>query len=117
MLIQQQSNHHLFIQIRETITALTGIKPEKILDNSRFEQDLRITGDDLVELIDALFQKLHIEQGDFTYAKYAGAEGLNLLGGLTDRLFGRSIQPCEPLTVAMFVQAARAGRWDSQTLI
>jgi acyl carrier protein len=108
-----KDDQQLFLEIRKFIAEQTGIKQERVNLNSRLEQDLRISGDDLIELIDAIFKQFEIAIGDFDYAQYVGAEGLSLFGGLADRLLGRPVQSSKPLLVSMFVSAAKARLWVS----
>jgi hypothetical protein len=95
------------VRVTALIAAHTGIRAEKISPQSRVDIDLRIAGDDLVELVDHLFEALHIAPGDFSYRDYGSAEGLNLLGTGGEK----SLSVAKPLTVSRFAQAALDGRW------
>lgn len=94
-------------RVAALIAAQTGIRAEKISPQSRLDIDLRIDGDDLVELVDHLFEALHIAPGNFSYRDYGSAEGLNLLGTGDEN----SLSATKPLTVMRFAQAALDGRW------
>lgn len=96
-------------RVRVIVSTFSGVPPGKIFPNSRFEQDLGIVGDDLIELVDHLFVELRIAVGDFSYARYVSAEGLRPLGRA----------PCEaltPLTARMWADAALAGVWRADAL-
>jgi acyl carrier protein len=96
----------IFEQARALIASQTGIPAEKISLRSRFEEDLRIAGDDAIELIDRLFADFNIAPGDFNYGDYVSAEGLSLLG---DSASAKR----KPMTVAMWVKAAIDGAWSN----
>ena len=99
-----------FARVRSVISQQVGIREDKIALDSRFDEDLGIVGDDLVELIDHLFSELSIKPNHFSYRDYASAEGLNLLGRTREKISG-SHGSLGPLTVGMWVQACRAGQW------
>lgn len=88
----------------------TGARLRRVPPSARLEQDLGITGDDLVEALDAVFGTFHIDAGDFLYRDYVSAEGLGLLGPASN------LPRPKPLTVAMLAQAIRDGRWSSSEL-
>ena len=112
-----KSAESLLQAARLLIAKQTGVRIEKILPSSRLEEDLRISGDDLVELVDELFAKLDIAPGDFSYARHGGPEGFTLLGGMTDKLLRRKPRENVPLRVSMFVAASLRGEWDSTDLL
>ena len=117
MVTPSRSPEMLLLTTRAIIAAQVGINVEKISSASRLEEDLRISGDDLVELVDVLFEKLSIAPGDFSYLRHGNAEGFGLFGGITDALFGRVAAERIPLRVSMFVSAAIAGRWNYSELL
>jgi acyl carrier protein len=106
----------LFLEIRQFVAQQTGIKAEKVYLESRFEEDLRISGDDLVELLDAFFIRFEVAVGDFKYEQYISNEGLSLLGGVADHLLRRKPNLVTSIDVSMLVSAAQAGQWDSTKL-
>jgi hypothetical protein len=97
----------MIARVATLIASQTGIRAEKISPHARLDVDLRIAGDDLVELVDHLFEALHIAPGGFSYRDYGSAEGLNLLGTGGEKASSAK----KPLTVTQFAQAALDGRW------
>jgi acyl carrier protein len=98
----------LFERVRDLVSDFAGVPQKSIRIESRFEQDLGIVGDDLVELIDHLFAELRIAPGGFDYRHYASAEGLSVLG----KTKGPALQP---MTIQMWIDAAIAGRWPERS--
>ncbi len=94
-------------RVAALIAAQTGIRVEIISPHARLDTDLRIAGDDLVELVDHLFDVLRIAPGNFSYQDYGSVEGLNLLGLRNEK----SATDKKPLTVIAFAQAALDGAW------
>ena len=45
----------VFANVSSLIARKTGVSKNRIQDTSRMEQDLGIAGDDLVEVVDAIF--------------------------------------------------------------
>ena len=86
-----------------------GVRREVLSAGTRLVQDLGVDGDDFVELMDVFFAQFSVDPAGFRYADHAGAEGLDLLGALNP--FGRKPPPPKPVTLAMLVEAAAAGRW------
>ena len=99
-----------FARVRSVISQQAGIREDKIALDSRFDEDLGIVGDDLVELIDHLFSELNIKPSHFSYRDYVSAEGMNLFGRTREKN-ADSRRSLRPLAVAMWVQACRAGQW------
>jgi hypothetical protein len=112
-----KSFEQLLLATRTIIAEQAGINVEKISAASQLEEDLRISGDDLVELVDVLFEKLSIAPGDFSHLRHGAADGFSLFGGVKDRLLARAAPERIPLRVSMFVYAAMTGRWNSAELL
>ena len=77
---------------------------------SRLEQDLRLTGGDALEFLEAASDALHIDMSGFVAADYVGAEAGPHLG-IVSRLLGQRNDPPRELTMGDLVAAARRGRW------
>jgi acyl carrier protein len=80
-----------------------GVRSGAIAPESRLVEDLRIDGDDLVDLMDALFAEFRITPGGYAAADYASPEGFSL--------FGKRGRDRRPLPVSMLVEAVGHGRW------
>jgi Protein of unknown function (DUF1493) len=105
-------------RVRTLIAQESIVSLDKISAVSRLEEDLGITGNDHIEVLDVVFETLHIGVGDFSYTNYCSAEGL-VLTGLSDfvrriRRSGQAVR--KPVTVAMLAQAALDGMWNSGRL-
>ncbi|WP_321943149.1 DUF1493 family protein [Paraburkholderia tropica] len=82
---------------------------------SRIEEDLRITGVDAVEFIDAWAEKFNIAAPEgFPYARYFGPDSLDVVRAVAG-LFSKKFRdaPLVPLTLGMLAEAMRRGRWDT----
>ena len=106
-----RSADEAFLRVCAVVSRQVGMSASKIALNSRLEEDLGIVGDDLVELIDHLFSALNIKPNHFSYRDYVSAEGLNVLGRTVDKASAATGRALGPLTIAMWVQAYRAGQW------
>jgi acyl carrier protein len=99
----------IFADLQSLIARTTGVPKDRIRRESQMEQDLGITGDDLVEVVDAVFEAFGVDPGDFRYVDYCSVEGLNLLS-ISKKT------PVKPLTVGMLTQAAMDRHWASSKL-
>jgi acyl carrier protein len=90
----------------------------ELTPESRIEEDLRLTGVDAVEFIDAWAEKFKIETpGGFPYARYFGPDSLDVVRAVAG-LFSRKFRdaPLVPITLGMLAEAMRRGRWDTEEI-
>ncbi len=104
-------SNEILERVRSCIAAHQAIPLARIHANSRLVEDLRVDGDDLVELIDHLFASFEIAPNEFDYREFVSPEGLSLFS-----LRRGSATPDQPshraLTVAMIAHAAVAHAWS-----
>jgi hypothetical protein len=87
---------------------------------------LGIDGDDAVAFIPDFFETFQIKEGDFSYAQYFAAEGLNPFSASLTLLFAlffksyreevRQQRQASTVTPKMLQRAIELGVWDSQRL-
>jgi hypothetical protein len=77
------------------------------------QTDLRLDGDNLIEIVEVLSTKFHVDLSDFNLAKYGHDEGFyirakHMLYAMRGRdpMEGRKI-----ITLAMIEESLRLGRW------
>ena len=75
----------------------------------RLYHDLKLTGDDAVELLEALHAKFGTAFTDFQFAEYFPNEGEAAVDGV-ERLLGFA-EPRKPLTIGHLSEVVRRGAW------
>lgn len=101
-----------FADIAGFVCDQTSVRADRLTPQTRLVHDLGIDGDDLVELMGAFFAGFTVDPAGFDFTRYAGPEGLNLLGALNP--FGRKDDGPVPITLAMLLAAAQAGCWGDE---
>ncbi|WP_431822129.1 DUF1493 family protein [Burkholderia sp. F1] len=88
--------------------------PLKLTPDSRIEEDLRLTGLDVVEFIDKWAETFGVEARGFPYNRYIGPESLDVIKSVLG-LFSKKHRDPElvPLTLGMLAEAMRRGRWNT----
>ncbi len=89
-----------------------GVPAPLIVGSSRLVDDLKLDGDDAVELFDAFHDAYPFAPGSFAYEQYFNSEGFSL--GFMDWLRGNKPQAKRPMTLQMLVDAALCGRWQDE---
>lgn len=92
------------------VAAAQGVRPATVTPAARVEEDLRMTGDDALEFIEAVAAALAIDMSDFVAADFIGPEA-GVHPGFIGRWLGKPSTPLRPLTIARLIDAARLGRW------
>jgi len=103
-----------FDELAEVIAEVTGVDRSRITPSARLEQDLGVTGDDGVELLQALAKKFgtDFDRPDHGGRYLFGAEGFDPISPILLRLLGRSSATVIPITVGDLHLAAVRGRWE-----
>jgi hypothetical protein len=86
--------------------------------DSRIEEDLRLTGVDAVEFIDAWAEKFNIAAPNgFPYSRYFGPDSLDVIRAVAG-LFSKKFRdaPRVPITLGMLAEAMRRGKWDTEEI-
>lgn len=86
-------------------------KPTLSLD-TRLGEDLRMVWEEADELAKTFFQKFNVDSNCFDILDYLG-EDLSFITKLYYKVKGQPITetPNKPLTIRMFSESAKAGRW------
>jgi acyl carrier protein len=118
MLIPDQAFMIALGRIQNVIAEESTISLETITATARLEEDLKISGESLVDLIDTIFAQFHVQIGDFSYKKYCarGVSSERGLSSLVQRLRGTPETVRKSVTVAMLAQAAIDGVWNCARL-
>jgi Protein of unknown function (DUF1493) len=118
MLMPDQAFMIALGRIQNVIAEESIISLEKITATARLEEDLKISGENLVELFDTIFAQFHVQIGDFSYKKYCARDvpGERGLSSLVQRLRGTAGTTPKSVTVAMLAQAAVDGVWNCARL-
>lgn len=99
-------------------------KEPTLVPSTRVNYDLGIDGDDATEFLEKLFDTFNIASVEsFPLNRYFSGEGIDppaLLGAIP-ALFqlirtGKRFESKQSLTLGMLLEAARAGRWDSEAI-
>ena len=101
------NSENILEEIKTFIEDKCGIARDRIKSESRIEKDLRITGDDAMELLVDFGKKFNVDVSKFMAADYFDGEGMNLL--LPN--FGK-----KELTVHHLVKAVTAGKLDESVI-
>lgn len=88
--------------------------PLKLTPDSRFEEDLRITGVDAVEFIDKWAETFDVAAQGFPYSRYFGPDSWDVVRSVV-AIFSTKYRapPLVPLTLGMLAEAMRRGRWET----
>ncbi len=89
-----------------------AISASRISPSSRICEDLKLDGDDAIELFDAFHDAFPFDIGNFTYDQYFAPEGFAI--GMIDWLRGRKSQSRRDLTLQMLLDAATSGLWQDE---
>ena len=92
------------------IADFIGVKANKISSESRIYEDLKVDGDDAIELIFEFAKHFEVDMEGFEPKKYFAPEGIDLIGALLG-LFKKN-KKLEPLKVSHLVDAANKKRWN-----
>ena len=85
--IENNIDQDILNNIIDICSKISGLKKSKIELNSSINKDLKIDGDDVVELLDELISKYNLSTKKFEYSKYFDWEGeANILAQIK-RLF------------------------------
>ncbi len=87
-----------------------GMRPERIHEHSRLEEDLGMTGDDASDFLMDFAEQFAVDLAGLDFHKHFGPEGFNLFW-LLDKPEWMLDQGRFPVTVAHLVAVAKAGRW------
>ena len=99
-------------------------KEPTLVPSTRVNYDLGIDGDDATEFLEKLFDTFNIASVEsFPLNRYFSGEGIDppaLLRAIP-ALFqlirtGKRFESKQSLTLGMLLEAARAGRWDSEAI-
>jgi len=99
----------LFEKIEELIIEMRGSYKKPFTDLTTLEKDLKITGDDAWEFIEAFGKEFKIDISDFDYSKYFASEGSFEIYKLL--LFGKSTGKT-PLSLGELEQAVKKGKLE-----
>lgn len=76
-------------ELRDFINELSAVRKDKVVPEARLVKDLRIDGDDGVELIVAYSKKFYVDVSNFMAADYFNPEGDPILSFLIRFLLGK----------------------------
>lgn len=96
----------LFLQIQEFISDLAGISKNRITMESTLERDLRIYGDDALELIDGYSKKFNVDVENLKFSDYITPEGDTILPMIISWFKSKPVKKRMDLTVSDLVNGA-----------
>lgn len=98
---------------RETVLQIvaeqSGVKREKLDDDTRIGEDLHLDGDDVVELVEKVATTFRVDMTNYRWYHHHGPEGCNPLWLIVRPWWIRKTHI--PLRVADLIEAARTGVW------
>jgi hypothetical protein len=98
------------------ISEFSGILKARINSQSRLFEDLRIYGDDSVELLIAHGKEFNVDVSNFMAADYFGPEGDQILPAIIRLITGKSAKIYKVLTVAHLEKGILAGKLDEDII-
>ena|ERR1700733_8383698 len=98
------------------IAKFAGIQKTKIRSQSRIYENLRIYGDDAVELLIAYGKEFDVDVSNFMAADYFEPEGDQILPAILRLITGRSPKIYKVLTVAHLEKGIVAGKLDEEII-
>ena len=101
-------------EIISMISRNSGLSRDKVVPTARFVEDLRIDGDDAIEILLDVSKKYSMDVSGFDSTRYFRSEPtlLSLLPFLPSQK--KRTEPKQPLTVGELIEAARRGSLQSK---
>jgi|SRR5579872_4054632 len=103
-------------KLKTLISNISGINIERIQDDSRIEEDLRIYGDDAVELLITYGKEFNVDVSRFMAADYFSGEGLDIIGAIKRAITGKPKPLKKELTINHLEKGIIAGRLDEDVI-
>jgi acyl carrier protein len=104
-----KSESEIFEEVRTLISYRCGIREREIQINSRLEKDLRVTGDDTIELLEEYSKRFDVDVSRLDVGKYAAPEGFDILMLFHNRQKG-------DISVSNLVEGIVKGYLDSSVI-
>jgi len=104
-----------FIDLKKFISDFCGISVNKIAADSKLESDLRLYGDDTVELILAYSKKYNVDISQFQGKNFIAPEGDTVLPFIAN-MFTKSKKKRMDITVLNLLDGITAGRLDGTVI-
>lgn len=106
----------LLQEIIDLVLEVGGPIRRPITRETRISEDIRIGGDDVVELMEKFFERFNVDWAGYDHYKYFGLEGCSPIGSVyygPGHKLGASQVEWSPhsITVGDLVVVARAGKW------
>jgi acyl carrier protein len=79
----------IFEKIRKFVSEYSGVKDTSILMTSELENDLKIYGDDSIDLINAYSKKFNVDISNFKFRDFIAPEGDTLLPLIANSISSR----------------------------
>jgi acyl carrier protein len=98
------------------IVEMSGIRKEKVTSEARLLYDLRITGDDAVELLIAYGKEFNVDVSNFMAADYFEPEGDPILPAIVRWITGKPNPIMKVLTVDDLEKGIIAGKLDEDII-
>jgi len=106
----------IFPEIQELISDFSGIKKSKITISSKLEHDLRIYGDDAIELILAYSKKFSVNLDNLNPGDHFSPEGDTVLPWIISLFSPSKKVIIDDLMVLDLVNGAKAGTLDKTVI-
>ncbi|MGN6196470.1 MAG: DUF1493 family protein [Ginsengibacter sp.] len=105
----------IFESIKEFTIKQTGIKEDKVKENSSID-GLGIYGDDAIDYIIAFGNEFNVDVSRFRAADYFSAEGIDFISPFIRAVTKQKMPRKKVLTIMHLVKAVESGRLDEETI-
>jgi hypothetical protein len=115
--MENNIDHDILVNIIDICSKISGVKKSKILLMSSINNDLKIDGDDIVELIECLVIKYNLNTEKFEYSKYFDWEGqINIISQIKN-LFKPKIDLRYDVKIYDLYQWVVIKEWSETSLV
>ena len=99
--------------VRETVIQIvadeSGVRPEKLTDQTRIVEDLYLDGDDVVEIVERVSTTFNVDVANYRWYHHHGPEGCNPLWLIVRPWWMRKTHI--PIRMADLIEAANTKVW------
>ena len=109
-------NEKTLEKIKSMIVYKCGINKDKILIDSKIEDDLGLTGDDAVEFILTFSKEFNVDISNFVISDYFSREGFDFISPIVNFFSKKETVQKKNLTVGDLIKITEIGRLDEETI-